>query len=118
MSDTLNMDEEGLLLEQIVRNKLEIERLQAENDTYVQYFKDRPDAYPTGTKKEIGKFYVKVSTNQRIDDALARKNLKVAEYNKLTKKVIDTTLARKILAEDQLAKITKVFENKIEVGLR
>jgi chaperone required for assembly of F1-ATPase len=116
MTDKLSQTEEEAALERIVRNQLKIAELNAENDTLKGFFKGN-SAYPAGTKKEVGKFYIKVTTNTRVDDGLARINLDSRTYNRLTKKVIDGTLAKKSLGSDAYAKIVKTYDNRIEIGL-
>jgi len=117
MVEELHQSEEEALLEKIVRNQLEIARLQEENDTLKGFIKERPEAYPVGTK-HVGKFYLKVTTNRRVDDATARRELDPVTYDRLTKKVIDSTLAKRVLPPATYEKIVKVYENRIEVGLR
>lgn len=114
--DTLTQTEEEQVAERIVRNQLAIKELEEENATLKQYFKSN-EAYPAGVTKEVGKFYIKVTANARVDDALARANLGLATYKRLSKTVIDGPMAKKILAPDQYAKIQKVYDNKIEIGL-
>jgi hypothetical protein len=114
----LDTTEEEALAEKIVRNMLEIERLQAEVDVLKDYFKSRPEAYPAGLKKEIGKFFVRVSANRRVDDGLAKRELPAMLYKRASKTVIDSTLAKKMLTEEQYNKIVKNYDNRIEVGLR
>lgn len=117
MTDTLDTSEEAQILELVVRKQLEIEQLQEEVATLKAYFKERGDQYPVGSKN-IGKFYLKVTTNRRVDDTLARTQLSATVYNRLTKKVIDSTLAKKSLTDEQYNKIVKTYENRIEIGLR
>jgi len=112
----LSAKEEEKVLEIIVRNQLEIKRLQEENDTLKLYYKQSPTAFPAGFIKKVGKFYVRVSSNTRIDDALA-KALGTRTYERITRRVVDAKLAKANLNQSDLAQITKTFENKIEVGL-
>lgn len=117
MSEFLSEDEEQRVLERYVRNSLAIKELEQEQEVLKQFFKDRPNVYPAGTHTERGKFYVKVSSNSRIDDKLANQNLDYRTYNSVTRKTVDPKLARARLSEVDLAKITKVYENRIEIGL-
>lgn len=63
------------------------------------------------------KIIVKVTPNTRIDDGLARKALDEDTYNTVSKQTIDTAKARAFLNDEQLAKITKTYDNKVEVRL-
>lgn len=117
MSDTLAPNEEAELVERMARNKLTISELEAENALLAAYYKDK-ERFPAGTYREYdGRFYVKITSNSRVDDALAKTKLPANQYNRLTKKVIDGTVAKKVLDPTALASITKVYDNKVEVGL-
>lgn len=120
MSEVLDQTEEEQVIERIVRNQLEIKRLQEENDTLKAYFKERDNSYPAGTRREVGKFYVQISENTRIDDKLAKSVLSASEYNAVSNRVIDSQAARKrfMFKPDILNAITKKFDNRVEVGLR
>lgn len=113
----LDMQTEEQVLERIVRNKMQIEELLAENATLTDYFRERNDQYPAGTKKSVGKFYIRVTKNARIDDTLARKVLTSKEYDLVSKKVVDTARAKRYLLPSVIEKITKTYENRIEIGL-
>lgn len=118
MSDgVITLTEEEEALELIVRNQLKIKELEEQNAVLKGFFKERKEAYPAGSKKEVGKFYIKVSTNMRVDDALAKLHLPAQKYNRLTKTVIDPVKAKKALTPAEYAKVQKVYDNKIEVGL-
>lgn len=117
MSENISLTEEEQALEIIVRNQLLIAELEEQNKTLKTFFKERQEAYPVGSKKEVGKFYIKVTKNSRVDNALALKYLSANVYNRLIKKVIDPVAAKRSLTPEQYAKISKVYENKIEVGL-
>lgn len=114
----IDHNEESALFERIVANQLQIAELQAENDKLKDFIRTNPELYPVGTQKSVGKFYVKVMKNERIDDALARKALGSDTYDMVAKTTLDTRKARTFLNEEDLAKITKTFEPKVEVGLR
>lgn len=118
MAETLAVSEEEQVLERIVRNQLEIARLQEENDTLKQFFKQADEVYPVGTKKDVGKFYIRVTSNTRLDEGLARKELGTAWWNRVKKEALDTARAKAILPVHLREKITKTYENRIEVGLR
>jgi len=117
MTDNLTQTEEEIALERIVRNQLAIKELEAENEQLKQFFKDRPEQYPAGAALERGKFYIKITKSTRIDDKLARDNLSAARYRSVSKMTVDTTAARRYLNETELAKITKTYDNRIEIGL-
>lgn len=112
----LEQSEEEQVLELITRNQLEIKRLQEENDQLKGFFKGNSNAYPVG-RKEVGKFYIQVSENRRVDDKLARETLDSEVYERVSKQVVDTAKAKRFLTEEQYASIQKVYDNKIEVGL-
>ena len=117
MTENLTQTEEEIALERIVRNQLAIKELEAENEQLKQFFKDRPEAYPAGSALERGKFYIKITKSTRIDDKLAREHLPWAKYTRVSKQVVDTTAARRILSDAELEKITKTYDNRIEIGL-
>lgn len=113
----LSQSEEEQVIERIVRNQLAIKELEEQNATLKAYFKTNQDAYPVGSNKTVGKFYVKASRNARIDNALAFAKLPARVFNSVSKKVVDTKAANAVLDPEQLASITKEFDPKIEVGL-
>lgn len=113
----LSVDEEVAIADRIVRNKLRIKELTEENDILLARYKNDEVGYPAGTYKEHGQFYVKVTTNQRVDDALAKAKLNTNEYKRLSKTVIDPTLAKRVLTAERYNLIVKRYDNKIEVGL-
>ena len=117
MSDALTQCEEEAVLERIVRNQLLVKEIEEETALLKQFVKDRPEIYAAGTTKTVGRFYVKVSTNQRIDNELAARHLNSALFKRVSKTVIDPVVARRHLSAADLAKITKVYDNRIEVGL-
>lgn len=116
MGDNLSMGELESVMERIVRNNLAIKEIEAENEALKGFFKGNP-AFEAGTTVTSGKFYVKVSTNRRIDDALARRVLTGPQYSSVSKISVDPIKARRTLPETTLAKITKVYDNRIEIGL-
>jgi hypothetical protein len=117
MTDTLAPDEEEQLAERIFRNQLRISELQEENDTLKTYFKKNATIFPAGTNKTFGKFYVKITSNSRVDDALAKANLTINTYKRFAKTVIDGAAAKRGLDPNTYAKIIKKYDNKVEVGL-
>lgn len=117
MSDELAQTDEERALERIARNQLLIQELTEENDQLKTFFKERSSTYPAGTLKRVGKFYIKVSAGTRLDDTLAQKELSAAQYKQVSKMTLDTKKARAYLNALQLEKITKKYENRIEIGL-
>lgn len=117
MTETLAQTDEERALERIARNQLLIAELTAENDQLKTFFKERSDAYPAGTLKRVGKFYIKVSAGTRLDDTLAQQHLSTSEYKRVSKLTLDTKKARAFLTSTTLEKITKKFENRIEIGI-
>lgn len=116
MSDSLTASELEAAMEQFVRNQLAIKELEERQDAIKGFFKGNP-AFEAGTTVTSGKFYVRVSSNQRIDDALAKRVLTSVQYKNVSKTVVDPVKARKLLAASTVEKITKVYENRIEIGL-
>lgn len=117
MSENITQTEEERALELIVRNQLKIAELEEENKLLKGFFKERKDAYPAGATKEVGKFYIKVSTNRRVDNALALSKLSSLQYKQVSKTVIDPVAAKRYLSPEKYAEIVKTYDNKIEVGL-
>jgi len=115
--DSLTPTEEEQVLERIVRNQLQIKALEEENTALKGFFKQNDEAYPAGTTKEVGKFFIKITRSTRVDDGLARRNLDPDVYHRLTKETIDGTLAKKGLPTEDYEKIVKVYDNRIEIGL-
>lgn len=115
MSELTN-DEMEAALERFVRNQLAIAELNAEQETIKGFFKAQ-ETLPAGTSKTIGKFYIRITSNTRIDQKLAEQKLSYPALKSVSKLVVDPVLARKRLDADVLAKITKVYENRIEIGL-
>lgn len=101
--------------EQIVRDQLEIERLTARVQENKALFREgsTTDLEREGRPTII----VRVSPNSRIDDKLAKENLDSSVYAAVSKTVVDTAKARAFLSAAELANITKVYENKVEVKL-
>lgn len=61
---------------------------------------------------------VKVTPNKRIDDKLAQEHLTIDVYTQVSKRVIDTAKARAFLTADEIDKITRVYDNKVEVQVQ
>jgi hypothetical protein len=116
MTDALTPTEQEAILERIVRNQLTIKELEAENAALKDFFKADPALKP-GTTIEVGKFYLRSSANTRIDNTLAQSKLTTTEKRHIMKSVVDPALARRYLTPEALAKITKTYDNRIEVGL-
>jgi hypothetical protein len=116
-SNVLPDDEEEQVLDRLVRNQIKIQELQAENDLLKGYFKQRPEVYPAGLKKKVGQFYIKITSQTRVNDSMARKLLPVAVYKRLSKQVIDGPAAKKALTEAEYASIITTYDNRVEVGL-
>ncbi len=116
MSDALAHDEEGMAMEQIIRNQIAIRELEEQNAMLKQFFKDRPEQYPAGTKIKRGNLVLTVSPNTRIDTKLAEKELTSREWASVSKRVVDPTLARRYLTDEKIEKISKKYENKLTFG--
>jgi len=116
-SEMLDPAEFSSVAEIIVRNQLKIKELTEQNDTLKAFFKENSEEFPVGSSTVVGKFYIKVTKNSRVDDKLARELLSVRDYNVNSKMVIDSAHAKARLAPDVYTSIQKVYENKIEVGL-
>jgi hypothetical protein len=103
------------LAEQIVRAQLQRDALDEQIASLKAEFRDgqSEDLEKDGRPKII----VKVTPNSRIDDRLAREHLDEELYFNLSKRSIDTAKARAFLTNEDLAKITKHYENKVEVKL-
>lgn len=102
--------------EDIVRAQLEIEKLTAQvNSLKDTYF--REGSSTVLTREGRPDIEVKVTSNKRIDDKLAKENLGANTYAAVSKTVIDTAKARAFLDAEELAAITKTYDNKVEVKL-
>lgn len=113
----LDAQEEEQVLDRFVRNQIKIKELEEENATLKTYFKERPTDYPAGLNKKVGRFYIKVTGQTRVNDALARKTLPVAVYKRLSKQVIDGPAAKKALTPEEYAAILNTYDNRLEIGL-
>lgn len=105
--------------ERVAAINIQIAELTEEKNTLLSVFKN-PDTNlpPRSEPYSFGKVEVKVSASGRIDDGLAKRHLKASLYNSVSKKTIDTAAARKMLSEEEVALITKQYDNKIEVRLK
>lgn len=117
MTDELTESEAEQILDRIVRNQLAIKELQEQNDALKLFFKERPETFSAGTTNQFGRYYIKVSSNERIDQALADRTLSEKEKQYTYRRVIDPRLARRYVPAAKLAKIIKKYDNRIEVGL-
>lgn len=105
--------------EEIARVNIQIAELTEYKQQLLSVFKNPETNLPPRKEAyQLGKVDVKVSESGRIDDGLARKHLNATTYKRVAKTVIDTSLARKVLPDDVLEKITKKYDNKIEIKPR
>ena len=96
-----------------------ISQLQAEVDELKDQLRDtETQVYVDETNMGRPPLVVKVTPNKRLDDKLAREVLDEDTYNNLSKQVLDTAKARAFLNNEQIEKITKVYDNKIEVQVK
>ena len=96
-----------------------IAALQSEVDELKDMLRDtETQAYVDETNMGRPPLVVKVTPNKRLDDKLAREVLDEDTYNNLSKQVLDTAKARAFLNNEQIEKITKVYDNKIEVQVK
>ena len=96
-----------------------IAELQAEVDELKDMLRDtETQAYVDDSNLGRPPLVVKVTPNKRLDDKLAREVLDEDTYNNLSKQVLDTAKARAFLNNEQIEKITKVYDNKIEVQVK
>lgn len=118
MSEFLSNEEMESVLERYVQNDIAIKELQEQNALLKSYFKGATDEFQPGqTVLYNNKYYIKVSSNTRIDDKLARRKLAGSKYNRIAKTVVDPVLARRVLTESELSEITKTYDNRIEIGI-
>ena len=109
----------GQAATEIARINVQIAELTEYKNQLLEVFKNPDtDLPPRSEPYDFGDVEVKVSTNVRLDDGLARRNLTPANYEIVSKTTLDTGKARKVLTADELATITKTFDNKIEVRLK
>lgn len=120
MAEQLSADEEEAILERIVRNQLEIQRLQEENDTLKGFYKQDGQQFKAGTYREVGKFYIRVTENRRLDEALIREVMPESNYSGYYKSVPDTAKIKRTFGQNEahMKKLYKTFANRIEVGLK
>lgn len=103
-----------------VELQLVIETAQAELDAIKDSFRTDTPGTVTLEAPALGDgpmITVKVSPNKRVDDRLAQENLPSDVYETVSKRTIDTAKARAFLTSDDLDKITKVYDNKVEIKL-
>lgn len=109
---------EHTLAEQAVRLQIEIAERQEKLDAIKNYFKfNYAGAHGIHEFQAVtgAKLEVKVTKNERIDDNLARTELSAQDYKRVSKATVDTKKARALLDESKLSKITKVYDDKIEI---
>ena len=105
--------------EAVAEINLEIAELQEKKDALLAVFKNEDNGMVPRTEPYVfGRAEVKVTKNERLDDGLAKRELGAMVYKKVAKTVLDTAAARKVLSQEELAKITKKYDNKIEVRIK
>ena len=109
--------EEYDVAEQIVRDKLEIQRLTERVASLTQYWRQNDTGTAVLTREGRPDIIVRVSPNSRIDDKLAREQLSAQDYKRVVKSSIDTTKARALLSPEAISRITKNYDHKVEVSL-
>jgi len=118
----LSTDDQSVLTqaaERLAAINIAIAELTEEKSVLLSAFKN-PEVglIPRVEPYKFGKTDVKISENARLDDGLARRHLSAAAYKQVSKQVLDTSAARRVLTKEQIAEISKNFDNKIEVRLR
>lgn len=78
------------------------------------FFKNYEEFEQPG-RYQYGEYTLVVSPNTRVDDALAREVLSNRDYQGVTKLVIDTVRAKRILTGAQYESIQKKFAHRIGV---
>lgn len=119
---TLSQDDQSVLTqaaERLAAINIAIAELTEEKSVLLSAFKN-PEVglIPRVEPYKFGKIDMKISENSRLDDGLAKRHLPATVYKQVSKQVLDTSAARKVLTEEQINKISKKFDNKIEVRLR
>lgn len=66
----------------------------------------------------FGEFKFTKTVTTRFDDALAKKNLSVEEYDSIAVPKADSKRAAALLDEDRLALCKKTFDESVRIGLR
>lgn len=66
----------------------------------------------------VGEFKFTKTVTTRFDDALAKKNLTVEEYDSIAVPKADSKRAAALLDEDRLALCKKSFDESVRIGLR
>ena len=66
----------------------------------------------------VGEFKFTKSITTRFDDAMAKKNLTVEEYDSIAVPKADSKRAAALLDEDRLALCKKTFDAQVRIGLR
>lgn len=105
--------------EKFFRNQLTIKELEAENAELKEFWRNEPLVSEDSENYQEfdGRFYIKRTPNKRIDDGFARKALSKKRYELVAKQTIDTAKARALLTDKELESVTKVFDDKVEVGI-
>ena len=66
----------------------------------------------------VGEFKFTKSITTRFDDAMAKKNLTVEEYDSIAVPKADSKRAAALLGKDRLALCKKTFDAQVRIGLR
>lgn len=66
----------------------------------------------------VGEYKFTKSVTTRFDDALAKKNLTVEEYDSIAVPKADSKRAAALLDDDRLALCKKTFSESVRIGLR
>lgn len=98
---------------------LQIAELEEQKKLFLEVFKNEDNGLVARTEPyDFGDCVVKVSANTRLDDGLAKRELEPHAYDLVSKRTLDTAKARKVLKPEELAKISKKYDNKIEVRVK
>ena len=99
----------------IAENQLKIKELTEQNTQLKEFFRQNDRGQYPLEKDGQPTLIVKVTSNSRIDDKLARDFLRDGVYDEVSKQTIDPVIARRKLSPSDIAKITKEYDNKIEI---
>jgi len=105
---------------------LRIAKLQSQRDDIEAEIQELKDLFRQGEtvalvdESNAGRpaLVVKITPNTRLDDKLAQEHLAADVYTLVSKSSLDTAKARAFLAPEALAKITKTYDNKVEVQVQ
>lgn len=99
---------------QLYALKAERKALEEQEAELVAFFKGY-EAFADLGEYVLGEYTIVVSKNARVDDTLARQTLTDTEYLAVSKTVVDSVKAKRLLTGEGYEKIQKKFSNKIEV---